>query len=446
MRTTADAVVVGAGVIGSSVARALALGGRSVVVIERNGAPGMGSTSASSAIIRFHYSTLNGVATAWEAHFRWLAWGDFLDLPDDEPLARLVTTGSLCLNAPGEDPERTLALFDRVGVPYERWQPATVRERCPWLETGSFAPPKPVADEAFWDDPAGELGGYYCPDSGFVDDPSLAAANLASAARRAGAEFRFHAEVTEVLTTPDGDAPGGARVAGVRLADGTTVAAPVVVNVAGPASPKLNALAGVGGPDSDFGVHSRPLRVETHQVPAPPGYVGADGGPSLLMSDTDLGFYVKGTLSGQVSIGGTEPACDDLHWIEDADALDPHVTSDLYETQVYRAARRMPGLTVPNRPSGIAAAYDASDDWIPIYDKTSLPGWYVAIGTSGNQFKNAPIVGDYLRAIIDADAAGVDHDTEPVHVTLPTCGIDLDLSAYSRLRTPDPNSSNTVLG
>ena len=29
--------------------------------------------------------------------------------------------------------------------------------------------------------------------------------------------------------------------------------------------------------------------------------------------------------------------------------------------------------------------YDVSDDWIPIYDRTDLDGFYVAIGTSGNQ-------------------------------------------------------------
>ncbi|GAB5469420.1 MAG: hypothetical protein Kilf2KO_24500 [Rhodospirillales bacterium] len=34
--------------------------------------------------------------------------------------------------------------------------------------------------------------------------------------------------------------------------------------------------------------------------------------------------------------------------------------------------------------------YDASTDWISIYDKSALPGFYMACGTSGNQYKNAP--------------------------------------------------------
>jgi sarcosine oxidase subunit beta len=52
------AVVIGAGVIGSSIALQLKRLGHDVTVIDRNSAAGMGSTSASSAVVRFNYSTL----------------------------------------------------------------------------------------------------------------------------------------------------------------------------------------------------------------------------------------------------------------------------------------------------------------------------------------------------------------------------------------------------
>ncbi|MFM8205321.1 MAG: FAD-dependent oxidoreductase, partial [Actinomycetales bacterium] len=48
-------VVIGAGVIGSSIALQLSRNGNEVIVIERNSAAGMGSTSASSAVVRFNY-------------------------------------------------------------------------------------------------------------------------------------------------------------------------------------------------------------------------------------------------------------------------------------------------------------------------------------------------------------------------------------------------------
>jgi glycine/D-amino acid oxidase-like deaminating enzyme len=72
------------------------------------------------------------------------------------------------------------------------------------------------------------------------------------------------------------------------------------------------------------------------------------------------------------------------------------------------AARRFPDLAVPNRPKGIAGVYDVAQDWTPVYDKTALPGFYVAIGTSGNQFKNAPVVGALMDRIIDAAELATD--------------------------------------
>jgi sarcosine oxidase, subunit beta len=438
---TADAVVIGAGVIGCSVTYALAKAGWRVVTLDRNGAPGMGSTSGSSAIIRFNYSTYAGVLTSWESHFSWLDWQAHLGGPDDDGrVAAFVPTGSVCLEAPGRDSAKVLALFDRVGVPYERWDAATVHARVPALDPASHYPPKPVDSDAFWAEPDGEVGGYFTPDAGFVDDPSFAAHNLATAARRHGAEFVFKATVTAIITA-------SGRVGGVELADGTRIEAPVVVNVGGPASGKINALAGVGG---DFVVGTRPLRTEVHQVPSPSGYndapLVAGGTVGPLVADLDLGTYFRPTMSGELIIGGTEPECDPMEWLDDADVYAQGVTDEVYRAQVYRAARRMPELTVPNRPKGIAAVYDAADDWIPIYDRTSLPGFYVAMGTSGNQFKNSPLVGGYLRAIVEACENGTDHDVTPVSVTLPHTGLTLDLSAYSRRRQVTTDSSFSVMG
>ena len=64
MSDRVDAVVIGAGVIGSSVALELSRSGRSVVVVDKGPAAGAGSTSSSSSIIRFSYSTLDSVLTA----------------------------------------------------------------------------------------------------------------------------------------------------------------------------------------------------------------------------------------------------------------------------------------------------------------------------------------------------------------------------------------------
>jgi sarcosine oxidase subunit beta len=106
----------------------------------------------------------------------------------------------------------------------------------------------------------------------------------------------------------------------------------------------------------------------------------------------------------------------------------------------------MPSVGVPRRPVGLAGVYDVTDDWIPIYDKTSLAGFFVAIGTSGNQFKNAPVIGSMVTALVDDWLAGGDHDRSPVRWTAPRTGSMIELAHYSRLRAPNVESSNSVLG
>lgn len=131
-----DAVVVGAGVIGTAVALELARTGRQVVVVDKAGAAGHGSTSASSAIIRFNYSTFDGVATAWEAQHLWTSWPDHLRLTGRRPLAAFHRTGAVLLDSPAVTPSGVTALFDRAGVQYERWDAPTLRRRLPGSTPG----------------------------------------------------------------------------------------------------------------------------------------------------------------------------------------------------------------------------------------------------------------------------------------------------------------------
>ncbi|MEY9949755.1 NAD(P)/FAD-dependent oxidoreductase [Kitasatospora sp. GAS1066B] len=430
-----DAVVVGAGVIGAAIALELARTGRQVVVVDKAGAAGHGSTSASSAIIRFNYSTFDGVATAWEAQHLWTSWPDHLRLTGRRPLAAFHRTGAVLLDSPAVTPSGVTALFDRAGVQYERWDAPTLCRRLPGIDTGRYWPPKPVDDDAFFDAPTGELGALFTPDAGFVDDPQLAAQNLADAAGELGASFLFHHTVVAVDRHAD-------RVAGIRLADGTRIATPVVVNAAGPWSGGLNRLSGVG---DDFTIGVRPLREEVHQIVAPSGHTAGPGlGP--VVADLDLGTYLRAASSGHLLVGGTEPPCDLPEWIDDPDEADPRPTAHRFRTQVTRAARRFPEIGIPNRPVGVAGVYDVADDWTPIYDRTALGGYYVAMGTSGNQFKNAPLVGRFLATLVDLVEAGHDHDGDPVRYRCEHTGNVVDLGAFSRRRPARPGSARTVMG
>ena len=71
MAQSYDAVVIGAGVIGAAIGLELARAGRKTLNIDKLPAAGYGPTSNSCAIIRVHYSTLDGTALAYDGYFYW---------------------------------------------------------------------------------------------------------------------------------------------------------------------------------------------------------------------------------------------------------------------------------------------------------------------------------------------------------------------------------------
>ena len=436
MAKAVDVVVVGCGVIGASVAHALSRSGRRVLVLDARGAPGHGSTSASSALIRFNYSTPAGVAAAWESQHCWVRWAEHLGWIDPAGLVTFHRTGVLHLDSPAMARRPVLDLFDEHRIPYEEFDARRMQARFPLLDVGRYWPNRPITDDAFWEPATSVLGGYFTPDAGFIDDPAHAAHNLASAAEHAGARLWFNRRLT------------GIRQHGstwwLTLGDGSRLEAPVVVNAAGPWSTQVNTMAGVGG---DFTVTLRALRQEVHYTRAPkPVSECADSWPVPGITDLDLGVYMRPGLAGTFLVGGTEPECDPLEWLDDPDAARPTVSADCFETQLTRASRRIPTLTIPNRATGVAGVYDVSTDWTPIYDRTDADGFYVAIGTSGNQFKNAPIVGTLLRRLIDEVENGRDHDADPVVHIGEYTGNPIDMATFSRRRPVNAASSGTVMG
>ncbi|MGA8261300.1 MAG: FAD-dependent oxidoreductase [Arenicellales bacterium] len=429
-----DAIIIGAGIIGAALGLELSRRGWKTLNLDRLPASGYGSTSASCAIIRTHYSTVDGAAMAYEGYFYWKRWADFLGVEDERGLAEFRDTGCLVMKTEQNGHlEKIKANMDALGIPYEEWDLARIRARLPFYETKHFGPPRRPDDPGFGEaDDQPLAGGVFFPAAGYITDPQLATHNLQRAAEAAGAAFRFNADVVEIRKNPDG------RMAGVTLAGGEQIDAPVVVNVAGPHSYKVNEMAGV---TADMNIGTKALKVEVAHVPMPVDDYDETG---LVTSDSDIGCYSRPEKGSFLLIGSEDPPCDTREWV-DPDDFDRNF-SEQWRVQVLRMAQRIPSLGIPSQLRGVVDLYDVADDWIPIYDKSRVPGYYMAIGTSGNQFKNAPVAGALMAELIASCEAGHDHDAEPLQFRLEHTNRSIDLGFYSRRRTINEESSFSVLG
>lgn len=430
-----DAIVIGAGIIGACTGFELAKKGFKVLNIDKLPDAGHGSTSGSCAIIRLHYSTPDGVAMAREGYYYWIDWPKYLKTVDETGLVKYINTGCMVVKTEKNHYlKNVMASLDELCVHYEEYSPEEMAELLPVFNPQRFGPPVLPEDDRFGK-PQGEKirGGLYIPESGLISDPKQSTHNVQRAAEAAGGKFMFRAEVVEIRKKDN-------RVTGVTLKDGTQIDAPVVINVAGPHSFQINRMAGV---EQEMNITTRPLRQEVCHVPAPEGFDYNHLG--TIISDGDIGCYSRPEVGNNILIGSEDPDCDTMEYIEDPDNYNKDFTEQ-WTTQAMREAQRINGLRIPNQASGIVDLYDCTDDWIPIYDRSALDGFYMAVGTSGNQFKNAPVVGVLMAELIRAVEDGQDHDRDPVQFNMKYTKRNCDIGFYSRLRKINPDSSFSVIG
>ena len=432
---TADVIIIGTGVIGTATAFELAKQGYKTLSVDRNSQIGHGSTAGSCAIIRMHYSTRDGTAFAFEGYHYWRDWADYLGLSSDQALARFIECGCLVMKTQANEYlDKHIQHSKALSIPIEDWDAAQIAARLPIYDLASYAPAKRRDDDAFGQPNGTRIeGGVFWPNAGYVTDPALSAQNLAAAATQHGARFLLGAEITEILQH-------GGAVTGVKLADGRQLHAPVVINIAGPGSAHINRLAGVTG---DMTIATRPLRQEVVHLPAPAGFDFEQNG--MIVSDSDIALYCRPEHGNHILIGSEDPPCDDHKWVERDTGYDDSF-SDQWTTQALRYAQRVPALPISSKLRGVVDLYDASTDWIPVYDKSALGGFYMACGTSGNQYKNAPIAGKLMAGLVEYCENGADHDTRPLRFKMPYTGVEIDAGFYSRKRPINTESSFSVLG
>jgi sarcosine oxidase subunit beta len=355
-----------------------------------------------------------------------------------------MNTGSILIKSQGHDWRKVKKHYDAVGVDYEEWDNETILKHVPVLDLHEFWPVRRPEDPAFWEEPTQMLeGALFCPEGGYVNDPALSVHNIMRAAETKGATFLFNAEVVKIRAAEG-------KVSGITLADGTEIDAPVVVNAAGPHSYKINQMA--PGVWEGCNIKTKALRHEVMYCPSPEGYDYLNDG--YHQSDGDVGCYIRPETGNLILIGSEDPECDpkehpdpdEFYAGRGGHGRDNQLTEEQWKAQCYRLARRIPDLKVPNQPKGVCDLYDISDDWIPVYDKSDLGGFYMAVGTSGNQYKNAPVVGAMMAELIDACEKGLDHDNQPFQYKMKYIGRTLNVGFFSRKREINYDSSFSVNG
>ena len=434
MRDQYNAIIIGAGIIGAAAAFELAKLGYRTLSVDKNPAAGYGPTSSSCAIIRVHYSTFDGTALAWEGYHYWRDWERYLETEDERGLARFIECGCLVMKTElNGHLEKHVRLSRELDIPYEEWDSAKIRQKLPIYDTRRYGPPRLMSDEGFGEPSGGELGGgIFWPTAGYISDPQLSTHNLQRAAEAKGSQFLFRRKIVEILNEGD-------RIRGVRLDDGSEIASPVVVNVAGPHSAIVNGMAGAL---DDMTIETKPLRQEVVHVPTPRGFDFEALG--TVVSDSDIGCYIRPETGNHILIGSEDPECDPREFVDPDDYVRDFTEQGT--AQVHRYGQRVPTLGIPSSLRGVVDLYDTADDWIPIYDKSRVPGFYMAVGTSGNQFKNAPVAGKMMAALIDYCEQGNDHDTSPLMFRLEHIDHEVNVGFFSRKREINKESSFSVLG
>jgi sarcosine oxidase subunit beta len=439
--------VIGAGVVGCAVALELRRGSYDVTVLDKNGDVGHGSTAASCGIVRRFYAQPGMIAIAHESWQIWDDWDAFLGPIDDDRIT-FPRPGMLFIPPHlDEGAHATVAEMQRLGIRASVLSADQIAERFPFLDVASNFPPLPADDPGFFEATGRRIeGGVFEEDAGYVVFPALAAQNLRRAAERDGVKFVLNHRVVGITRTGNGTA--GKRRFHLETADGTSIEAEILVNVAGPHSAIINRLAGVTLP-----LETRPLRREVHALDNPlhgaggAGKTAGDEAAELpIVGDLDSGIYFRPESGGRkLIVGSTDPKCDPLEFVDDPDHFNTGITGTYRERQCLRLMKRFPQVGLgPDK--GVADLYDVTvRDWYPIVDRTDLPGYYVCIGTSGSSFKTAPVLGLMMARIIEACEAGNDTDSNPLQLDLPRIGATIDTRFLSRSRS-EIRSSGTVIG
>ncbi|MFQ5400545.1 MAG: NAD(P)/FAD-dependent oxidoreductase [Anaerolineae bacterium] len=358
---TADIVIVGGGVMGASIAYHLAARGQEhVLLLEKEAFFGQGATGRCAGGVRYQFATEVNIRLSLESV-------PMLERFEEE-LGQAVDyqqCGYLFLLTNEDDVtafRRNVALQHRLGVETRWLDGDEIRRRLPMMRLDDV------------------LAGTFNARDGLVD-PNGVVMGYIAAARRLGAVTMTGVEVTGIIVK-------GGRVAGVETAVGR-IAAPIVVNAAGPWAGLIGSMAGVQLPITPI----RRQMLTTTPLPQIPRDF-----PFVIDFAQSLYFHREG--DGLLT-GMSNP--------DEQPGFDQRVDPEWELVNLEAAARRMPLLEQAGLVAHWAGLYEVTPDAHPIFGITPVSGFFVCAGFSGHGFMHGPIAGKLMSEIIlDGRAQTVD--------------------------------------
>jgi len=361
---TADVVILGAGVMGTSIAFQLAKRNAGKIVVIDKDHVGRGGSGRSSALVRMHYSFPAEVRMALISLNMFQNWQEVVGAPGD-----FRTTGFVRIVHPNET-ERL-----KLNVEMQRKLGAVVdlidKHQLHELE------PDWIVDDV-------ELAAYE-PNSGYGDGAGVAGDFLA-AARNLGATYLSRTEATALILESD-------RVGGIVTSSGT-IFAPIVIVATGPWTRPLLQQAG----------YELPIECKYHQVAILRNAPDMRGGGCACI-DSITATYFRSDAHDKFLVGdfyGKRPV--------DPDDYPQRTSDESLEEMIERASRRIPKLEGAEVMRGVTGVYDMTPDSRPLLGEIpNVRGLHVCAGFSGMGFKISPAIGLVMsELVLDGEGKSVD--------------------------------------
>lgn len=348
----ADILIIGGGVMGASTLYHLAARGqKNVILLEKEEVFGQGATGRCAGGVRYQFSTEINVRLSLESlpmleRFK----AEIGQEIDYRPCGYLI----VCTNEKDRAAfKHNVEMQNRLGVPTEWLDGEEVRRRLPLFN--------------FKD----ALGATFNQKDGLAD-PNSVVAGYINAARKLGARAFNKVEVTSIRVE-------SGKVTGAET-DQDFIAAPIIVNAAGPWSGLIGEMAGVKIPITAL----RRQMFTTTPLPQLPTDL-----PFVIDFAQSLYFHREGV---GLLVGMSDP--------HEKHGFNQNVNEDFELTNLEAAVARLPLIEQAGMVSHWAGLYEETPDAHPFFGKTPVEGFIVVGGFSGHGFMHGPVSGKLISELI----------------------------------------------